>query len=377
MKKNSLFSFLKTGIVIYATLGLLFSCKTRIEIKEKLIDVDCTPSTQKINFECSSAWTIKLSDKEWSCENKPVGDAGKHSVSIYFGQNYDTLPKKGYIFIESGNNKDTIVVTQKGNDKVLILISSEDLSIKPVGSQETLSFCALRDWTIVPTVKWISVEKQKGNYGVQNILVSIEQNLSYEGRTGKVIIKTGGIQKSVQITQDGKAYRNRGWNFYDYNARNIPTCMASGSYKYVFDFDNKKIIYYENNRRLKEFIYETKLEDPREWNMESIGLVKEYEYSVQGVLYKAIYTYGSNSKYYAEVDISDTGKEKTSTWEIHEKNTGVFDDIILDIKTFLWGYEIYCVDKSTGIKKYIETLNGEDVKHAVLYRLKTITTQSN
>lgn len=374
------YTLIKTCITILAITGLLSSCKTKIEIEEKSLNAYSSPTLKYIYFDCSDKWRAWSSANWCVCANAK-GEAGENSIKLIITQNFDNKPRQGLVVIESGNSKDTVVVTQKENTQDIVLLSPSTLVEKSDARSETISFYASQDWTIVSTEDWISLVTKKGSSGIQKVQAYIKQNPKYDNRrNGQIVIKTKKEQTIVFIDQNGKEIRNKDWSFYDWNAQNIPTRMARGSETYVFDNEHKQITYYENKRRIKEYIYAKKLDDPREWNMatKDLGLVKEYQYTVEGVLFRAKYTYGGNSKlYYAEVEIdASTGNEETYSWKIYQKNSGLFDDKVLTVErethfSFFsetsYSYKIYLVNKSTGIKELITTLwSSEEVKDFVL-----------
>ena len=379
MKTNS-FNLATISILIFTMIGLLSSCKTKIEIEENEIITSCLVSTEYIYFKSSDKWQVWPSTKGWLTCSKTTGEAGEDNyVKLSIRQNFDIHPRQCYVYIESGNNKDSVLVIQKGNDQELGLISSSQMTEDSHGWSQVISFCALNDWTITSNVDWIILGAKNGGSGVQHVMSSLKENSSYESRGGQVIIKTKNRKEIVYITQKGKEIRNKDWRFSDYNSQETPTIMEKGNERYIFDNANKTITYYENNRRLKAYIYETELADPRQWDMatKDMGLVKEYKYTVEGVLYKASYKYGHSDLYYAEVDIEEGGYENPSTWEIYKKKSGVFDDKILQVDViynFLASneYKIIVIDKSTGEKRQRAILEKMAVKDYVLNYLKEL-----
>ena len=418
--KTKSFNSVTISILIFVMTGLFHSCegqktkkineKTKIEIDQKLLTVDCSPSTQNISFSCSANWEFRSSENWLECKVR-TKDKNKKIMTINITQNCDTNQRQGYVFIEVGDEKDSISIIQKGNDQELTILTNSEIFRNSFESYFYIEFCALQDWTITSTANWITIDNShrrnkrsrdihnqstsfnndekvrqlSGPKGIhiQRIRFNYNQNSSFEDRKGEIIIKTKNRKEIINITQQGREIKNRGWYYSDYNSQNIPTCMEQSNEKYVFNNEENTITFFENNRRLREYIYETKLEDPRLWDMSTKDncLIKEYKYTVEGVLYKAVYTNGKYStQYYAEVDIdATTGKEETHSWEIYQKNTGLFDDIVLDTKYdfgFFSGgsYTIYEIDKSTGTKKYLTKIGDCDncVKSYVLDYLKKL-----
>ena len=146
--------------------------------------------------------------------------------------------------------------------------------------------------------------------------------------------------------------------------------MSRGNDRYEFDYANKVITHYENNKRTESLYYDEDLDDPRIWDVEHIGAkVKEYEYGNLGGLWRVKY-WGKYGDIYMPLTINEKGEENRA-WELLRvnKNAGRETKVVnVEHDYYTGNYVIGELDETTGLYNEVAVFADEDKVKQYLFK---------
>lgn len=145
---------------------------------------------------------------------------------------------------------------------------------------------------------------------------------------------------------------NKSWSFGELDSKNqMPVSMSRGSDRYEFDYANRVINHFENNKRTESLYYDNDLDDPRIWDVGHTGAkVKEYEYGNLGGLWRVKY-WSRYGDIYMPLTINEKGKEN-GAWDLLRvnKNTGRETKVVnVEHDYYTDNYVIGELDETTGL----------------------------
>ena len=169
---------------------------------------------------------------------------------------------------------------------------------------------------------------------------------------------------------------NKSWQFGSLDQKyKMPVSMSRGNDRYEFDYANKIITHYENNKRTESLYYDEDLDDPRIWDVEHKGAkVVQYRMDSYGVLSTLVF-FSKSGSLYMEIPLNDKGEEIRVTGVYKIANEGrYFDEKIVDVTNDVLGYtkddsvySVYEIDALTGTKRKVNTIIGDDnLKYYIL-----------
>lgn len=166
---------------------------------------DDAASTRTLSFTTIAGWRAEfVNDRaaDWCSISIERGKGGKNAIEISVTENTDLEERSASFNIISGVAKQTVVVTQKPTDS--ILMSASKVELDAAGGTYTLTAKATQSCTAsVPSAysSWLSIVESKA---VQtNITYSVAPNEGFDVREGKIEVKTDLSSEIVTIYQKG------------------------------------------------------------------------------------------------------------------------------------------------------------------------------
>ena len=168
---------------------------------------------------------------------------------------------------------------------------------------------------------------------------------------------------------------NKSWVFGELDANyQMPVSMSKDKDRYEFDYANRVITHYENNKRVESIYYDDNLDDPRIWDVEHKGS-KVVRYIINnGVLTDLVY-YSKSEDLYMTIPLNSDGEEIRVTGVYRKAKEGEFyDEQIVDVTMDILGYNpnstqysVLEIDAQTGLKRKVKTIIGrDDLKYYLL-----------
>lgn len=161
---------------------------------------------------------------------------------------------------------------------------------------------------------------------------------------------------------------NKSWTFGPLDSKyQMPISMTRGGDCYEFDYANRVITHFVNNKRTESLYYDNDLDDPRIWDVENkTAKVLQYKMS-NGVLTQLVY-YSKPRDLYMTIPLNDEGEEIRVTGVYRKAKEGEFDDEqIVDVTMDILGYNpsstqysVFEIDSQTGLKRKVKTILGRD-----------------
>ena len=166
--------------------------------------------------------------------------------------------------------------------------------------------------------------------------------------------------------------QNKSWTFGPLDSKyQMPISMTRGGDCYEFDYSNKVITHFVNNKRTESLYYDDELDDPRIWDVRHTGAkVSEYEFGTNGGLWRVKY-WSRNGKLYMPVTINDEGNENRP-WEVYRVETNSYNEtkVVRIEKDYGHDNDTYFIlelDETTGLYTKVATIQKEiDVKPFIL-----------
>ena len=148
-------------------------------------------------------WKL-VSNVNWAVVNVTQGN-GNSNLSISVTANSSLIARTGKVEITAGAIVRTITINQAASVKVdTLLVDKITINEVSTGGNNTVKITANRDWKVVPSASWISVNPSQG-VGNSNLTISLANNTSFTARTGKVDITAGAIVRTITINQAGES----------------------------------------------------------------------------------------------------------------------------------------------------------------------------
>ena len=165
---------------------------------------------------------------------------------------------------------------------------------------------------------------------------------------------------------------NKSWTFGPLDSKyQMPISMTRGGDRYEFDYANRVVTHFVNNKRTESLYYDNDLDDPRIWDVRHTGAkVAEYEFGTNGGLWRIKY-WSRNGRLYMPVTINDEGNENRP-WEVYRVETNSYNDtkVVKIEKDYGHDNDTYFIlelDETTGLYTKVATIQKEiDVKPFIL-----------
>jgi len=159
-----------------------------------------------IELEATGKWTASFVNdraKDWCSLSAESGNRGKATITISVKENKDYEQRSASINFICGDDKHTIVVTQKQKDA--LLVSSNRMDVDNNGGTIIIEVKTTVDftYTISDNAKsWITPSGTKGLMTSQ-LLFKVEANEELEKREGAITINSSAGSETVRIFQYG------------------------------------------------------------------------------------------------------------------------------------------------------------------------------
>ncbi len=159
--------------------------------------------TATIKFTATQAWTaIAANDRasEWLSISPSSGTAGSSALTITTKENDTYDERSASITIKSGTAQQTIVITQKQKDA--LLVTSDKFEVDAEGCQISVEVKANIDFSIQTDVDWISQVNTRA-LNTSNLTFNISENEEITKREGHITISSGDFSETVSVYQAG------------------------------------------------------------------------------------------------------------------------------------------------------------------------------
>ena len=166
--------------------------------------LDASGGTVTVHFTATADWTATIGNVRatgWITVSPVSGKQGEASISISVAANDGTDERSASVFLECGDNRKTIVVSQKQKDALIVSQQSYQL---PAGESEieveveaNVAFEVEVSDTWIEQIPTRSLEKSV-------LVFRILANDGYDKRSGSIVISSGELRETVHIYQEGK-----------------------------------------------------------------------------------------------------------------------------------------------------------------------------
>jgi len=161
-------------------------------------------STRELTFSSTSAWNISCSDS-WVSVSASSGSGNQDDyqvVDVSVEQNTSEEARTATLTLSSGSLSYSVNIRQYGyeEDVYIVLGSDDSVSFDSEGGSTMVSFSTNSSWEASCDADWISIEPSSGD-GDDSIMVTVEENTTYEERTATITIVVDGEEITIEITQ--------------------------------------------------------------------------------------------------------------------------------------------------------------------------------
>ncbi len=106
------------------------------------------------------------------------------------------------IFVAVGMVSCQKVQTPQTPESVALYTHSDPKAKASASGSIGVTICATSEWTATPTVDWITVTPESGGRGINEVVLTYEQNTSGAQRQGGVVFASKGNSETYVLTQD-------------------------------------------------------------------------------------------------------------------------------------------------------------------------------
>ena len=166
--------------------------------------LDASGGTVTVHFTATADWTATIGNVRatgWVTVSPVSGKQGEASVTISVAANEGTDERSASVFLECGDNRKTIVVSQKQKDALIVSQQSYQL---PAGESEieveveaNVAFEVQVSDTWIEPISTRSLEKSV-------LAFRVLANNGYDKRSGNIVIGSEELRDTVYIYQEGK-----------------------------------------------------------------------------------------------------------------------------------------------------------------------------
>ena len=157
-----------------------------------------------IHFTATASWTASVGNSRadsWITVSPVSGEAGEGSVTVTVASNESTDERSASVFLVCGDEQETVVVTQKQKDALILsqqvyeLQESESTIELEVHSNVSYEISVSADWIEPLTSRSLTKE---------TLTFRVAANESEEQRSGVITLKSGELEETVNVYQAGK-----------------------------------------------------------------------------------------------------------------------------------------------------------------------------
>ena len=166
--------------------------------------LDASGGTVTLHFTSTADWKATIGNvraSSWITVSPTSGKAGEASVTISVAANDGTDERTASVFLDCGDSRETIVVSQKQKDALIVSRQSYELSagesLIEVEVEANVTFEVEVSDTWIEQISTRSLEKSVLSF-------RILANDGYGKRSGSILVRSGELQETVRIYQEGK-----------------------------------------------------------------------------------------------------------------------------------------------------------------------------
>ena len=166
--------------------------------------LDASGGTVTLHFTSTADWKATVGNvraSSWITVSPTSGKAGEASATISVAANDGTDERTASVFLDCGDSRETIVVSQKQKDALIVSRQSYELSagesLIEVEVEANVTFEVEVSDTWIEQISTRSLEKSVLSF-------RILANDGYEKRSGSILVRSGELQEAVRIYQEGK-----------------------------------------------------------------------------------------------------------------------------------------------------------------------------
>lgn len=166
--------------------------------------VESVGGTLSIHFTATAAWTASVGNSRadsWISVSPPSGEAGEGSVMVTVASNESTDERSASVFLVCGDEQETIVVTQKQKDA--LILSQQVYELPASESTIELEVQANVSYEVSVSADWIEPLTSR-SLTKETLTFRVAANESEEQRSGVITLKSGELEETVNVYQAGK-----------------------------------------------------------------------------------------------------------------------------------------------------------------------------
>lgn len=166
--------------------------------------VESVGGTLFIHFTATAAWTASVGNSRadsWISVSPPSGEAGEGSVMVTVASNESTDERSASVFLVCGDEQETVVVTQKQKDA--LILSQQVYELPASESTIELEVQANVSYEVSVSADWIEPLTSR-SLTKETLTFRVAANESEEQRSGVITLKSGELEETVNVYQAGK-----------------------------------------------------------------------------------------------------------------------------------------------------------------------------
>ena len=172
------------------------------------LSFDSNGGTESLTVSSGASWSISVNPNSWGHLMR-----SGNTLTLRVDANSATSSRTDYFKIKSGEQEIRVNITQSGSSyntsSPYLNVSKSDLFFSSDGGQESLTISSNNTWNIsVSTNPWGHLRKE-GN----TLTLSVDANYTGDQRTDYFVLKSGTLEKRINITQS-QTYAKNGVSMY-------------------------------------------------------------------------------------------------------------------------------------------------------------------
>ena len=164
-----------------------------------------------VTFTSTDSWTIDVTEGRavsWCSVTPTSGNKGTNTLTITTTANDTYDERNAKVTIKAGTTTQSIVVTQKQKDA--IIVAKSEYIIDAVGGGLNFEVNSNVDFKVDTSVDWINQNVGSRSLETKPLSFTIEENTSDESREGLIIITSGELKQTIKVLQKGSSNTGTG-----------------------------------------------------------------------------------------------------------------------------------------------------------------------
>ncbi len=172
---------------------------TYISISSTSVSFEADGGYYTFTVNSNSSWNISTDTYEWGHLSK-----SGNQLTLRVDANNSSDSRTDYFVLSAGDETVRVDISQSGKEEVFLNVSPSEVSFTSSGGSKTIYIETNSDWSVsIGTADWGHLSRSGDNLTLQ-----IDANYSSSSRTDYFCIKADGIEKRINIFQDGTSSRN-------------------------------------------------------------------------------------------------------------------------------------------------------------------------